>query len=242
MTSPGVEVMAVVVPVHNEADHLGSTLCSIASASAAVDLPVLLVTVLDRCSDGSRLLVDQAAERSRRTEIRVVEGDFATIGTVRNAGLRSVSHRWPHVPLHRIWTAHTDADTRVPTHWLTEQAEVAASGIDLVIGTAVPDEPEGTPAHRLWWEQHNPAEGHTAIHGANLGIRMGSLLSIGGFTDRAVAEDVATVRRLQAAGVHWCATDRVRVITSARRTGRILDGFAGYMRDLDDATPHKAPT
>ena len=236
MTVTSVDAMAVVVPIHNEADLLDACLRSITAAAAAVDVPTLLVTVLDRCSDDSRQLVARAADRSPGMQILPVEGAFATIGAVRTAGLREVVRRWPLVPTSRIWTAHTDADSVVPPQWLAEQMGFAASGMDLVLGTVVPDEPQDSLANRLWWSRHDLAEGHGAIHGANLGVRLDRLLEAGGFTDSAVSEDVLTVQRLKAAGVHWCATDTTRVTTSARRAGRIRDGFAGYMRSLDGLT------
>ena len=108
------------------------------------------------------------------------------------------------------------------------------SGVDLVLGTVVPDEPRDSPAHRMWWSQHDLSEGHGAVHGANLGVRLDRLMDVGGFPDNAVDEDVLTVQRLKSAGVRWLATDTTRVTTSARRTGRIPNGFAAYMRSLDD--------
>lgn len=234
MTATSVDAMAVVVPIHNEADHLGACLRSVATAASAVDVPTLLVTVLDRCSDDSRRVVATAADRSPQIEIRAVEGTFSTIGAVRSAGLNEVVRRWPHVSPDRIWTAHTDADSVVPPQWLTEQARFAASGVDLVLGTVVPDEPRDSPAHRMWWSQHELAEGHGAVHGANLGVRLDRLMDVGGFPDSAVDEDVLTVQLLKAAGVRWLATDTTRVTTSARRAGRIPNGFAAYMRSLDD--------
>lgn len=233
MTGRPVDAIAVVVPIHNEADLLDACLRSIAAAAAAVDVPTLVVTVLDRCSDDSRRLVARAADRCTRMEISSVEGAFPHIGAVRNAGLSHVVQRWPELPRSRVWTAHTDADSVVPRQWLAEQQSFAAAGADLVLGTVVPDEPADSAAGRLWWAQHTLGEGHSAIHGANLGIRLDRLMEVGGFSSSTVAEDVRTVQRLKEAGTRWFATDTIRVTTSARREGRIPDGFAGFMRGLD---------
>lgn len=226
--------VSVIVPAHDEAELLGGALRSIATAAEAVELPVLLVVVLDRCSDASAALAAEAVDRYARLEVRPVAGRFPHVGAVRSAGVAEAVRARASVPARRHWTAHTDADTVVPPHWLSRQVEIADSGVDLVIGTAVPDEAPGTLASRLWHERHLLVEGHTAVHGANLGIRLDGLLAIGGFAELGVGEDVETVRRLRASGVSWTATDTTRVTTSARRKGRVHGGFSGFMRRLDE--------
>lgn len=46
--------------------------------------------------------------------------------------------------LAHTWIACTDADTRVPRHWLTGQLESAESGVDVVTGAMAPDRGNGT--------------------------------------------------------------------------------------------------
>lgn len=226
--------LAVIVPAHNEEELLGDCLRAIVAAASATDLPTLLVVVLDRCSDGSAGVAAQiAAEARAGSAIRILEGVFPHVGAVRNAGVSAAAAHWPGIPAQRIWTAHTDADSRVPRHWLARQAEFARAGYDLVVGTVEPDEDRTTPAGSLWFARHELCEGHSAVHGANLGMRLNRLLEAGGFSALPVSEDVETVRRLQRAGVPWIATDTTRVLTSARRAGRAPGGFARFMRDLD---------
>ena len=62
---------------------------------------------------------------------------------------------------------------------------------------------------------------------------MSSLLSVGNFRDLRLGEDVDAVERLKASGARWTATDSTRVVTSARREGRVPDGFSAYMREMD---------
>lgn len=228
-----IERVGVVVPAHNEEALLSRTLQSIAMATTNVPLPTMLVVVLDRCSDGSSSVAADAASHFSGLRIRIVEGRFPDVGAARNAGIVEIAAAWPDVPDRLVWTAHTDADTEVPEYWIADQLRFADAGVDLVIGTAEPDEPEQTPAMNLWRARHSLDENHAAVHGANLGIRLNTLLAVGGFVNRALGEDVETVARLREAGAAWVATDTTRVRTSARRRGRVRDGFAGYLRGLD---------
>lgn len=226
--------IAVIIPVHNEAALIGSCLTSVAAAIARVDAPVVVIPVLDRCSDASARVVHEFATQHPGVLVRCMHDEFAGVGEVRDAGVRSAARAWPAIPAERVWTAHTDADTRVPSEWLSRQWELAATGIDLVVGTVVPDEPAHTSVAALWWSQHQLGEGHPAIHGANLGIRLSCLLTVGGFGRRRIDEDVAAVQRIRAAGYAWVATDSTRVLTSSRRRSNIEGGFATFMRNLDE--------
>ena len=68
------------------------------------------------------------------------------------------------------------------------------------------------------------------MHGANLGVRADAYLAAGGFRTVAEHEDVGLVETLRAAGAPIDSTDRAPVTTSARSTGRVPGGFAGYLR------------
>ncbi|MEY8566313.1 glycosyltransferase [Corynebacteriaceae bacterium 7-707] len=241
-----IEAVSVVLPVHDEEETVAAAVRSIAGAARALTVPVSLTVVFDRCSDASETRVAEVVGSPGacgRLEVRTMSGYFPHIGAVRNAGVADAT-TWgavAGVPLHRHWTAHTDADSVVPPHWLRTQLEDADAGYGLVTGTVVPDEPPGTPAARQWAAHHTLGEGHTSVHGANLGVRLDLLLAVGGFVDVAVGEDVRTVALLKDMGVPWTATDRGRVLTSARRTGRIVDGFAGYLRTCDGSAGSDEP-
>jgi hypothetical protein len=232
-----VRAVGVVVPAHNEEEHLGPCLASLLAATEHLVLPVRVVVVLDRCTDASARvvapLIGPAGTRGASAVITVLEGQYSSVGVARAAGTRNIVEAFPGLPPEAVWTAHTDADTRVPPTWLHRQVDLAQAGHDVVIGSVEPDEPVGAPTYRLWLEGHPPGEGHSAIHGANLGVRMSSLLSVGNFRDLRLGEDVDAVGRLKASGARWTATDITRVVTSARREGRVPDGFSAYMREMD---------
>lgn len=105
-----------------------------------------------------------------------------------------------------------------------------------MLGTVVPVDDGGHPeAYRLWHVDHL-AEGHTAVHGANLGVRLSAYDAAGGFGERDRGEDADLCHRVrQVLGAPWTSTDTTRVLTSSRRVGRAHGGFARFLRRLDDA-------
>ncbi len=221
----------VVVPARNEVDYLPQCLAaievaahSLAAAYPTVDLTVTVV--LDGCTDSSAAVVEDT------TFARSLVTDFASVGLARRAGIAQALSQVVQ-PAGAIWVANTDADTVVPAHWLVEQCGLAARGVQLVLGTVVPD-PAGLADERAraWHAAHPLNDGHPYVHGANLGFRADSYLSVGGFAALDVHEDTDLVERLKAHGASWAAVDTMRATTSARMLGRTPGGFAGYLRGL----------
>ncbi|MHA7276989.1 glycosyltransferase family 2 protein [Arthrobacter sp. Hz1] len=225
------EVVVVVVPARNEEESLPLCLAALDVASGAladayptVDLTVIVV--LDGCTDSSAEVVREYPFA------RPLDVDFASVGPARRAGIAHAIERVGRPP-GGIWVANTDADTVVPRHWLVEQCRLAAQGVQLVLGTVVPDPAGlGVERERAWHAAHPLEHGHNYIHGANLGFRADSYLLADGFAALDVHEDVDLVDRLKALGVTWSAVDTIRATTSARTMGRTPGGFAGYLREL----------
>lgn len=150
-------------------------------------------------------------------------------------GLRHVEvivrSRLAQLPDRCLWLANTDADSAVPANWLTTQVRFAAAGIDAVIGTVTPDglDPE---IDLRWHERHVLAEGHTHVHGANLGLRASTYLQAGGFADTAVHEDRDLVDRVKTLTARWVATHQNSVRTLGSLGSRVSGGFASYITDL----------
>ncbi|MGF9661143.1 glycosyltransferase family 2 protein [Arthrobacter crystallopoietes] len=131
------------------------------------------------------------------------------------------------------WIACTDADTRVPGHWLSVQATLADAGADAVLGTVEPD-PDELDAVRLgsWRRRYTQQDRHSRIHGANLGVRASAYLAAGGFESVSEHEDVRLVARLRAAGAAVRSCPGLTTVTSGRLQGRTPAGFAGYLAGL----------
>lgn len=223
--------VTVVVPARDEEESLPQCLAAIevaarmlAATHPTIDLTVTVV--LDGCTDGSAQVV---ADHPWAQALAV---DFASVGLARRAGIGYALSRLPR-PMEEVWVANTDADTVVPADWLVEQVRLAEDGVQLVLGTVVPD-PVGLDSElALAWHQAHPLDdGHAYVHGANLGFSAVGYLAVGEFAALQVHEDADLTDRLKAHGITWAAVDSIRATTSARTRGRTPGGFAGYLREL----------
>ena len=223
----------VVVPARDEEEHLGATLESVLTAADVVrrgwDVQVEVTVVLDSCTDGSEDVVRRAPG------VHAVTVDVGLVGAARAAGVEHATRSTP--ARSRTWIACADADTIVPSSWLSAQLLLAQHGYDLVVGTVTPDPADLRPGLlHAWRARHQLREGHPHVHGANLGFALAAYRGVGGFASLASGEDVDLVERLRAARVPWRATDRTRVQTSGRHLGRAEAGFAAYLRELETET------
>lgn len=239
-----VDHVVVAIPVRDEEQLLPGCLDALAAAverlrpgvAGAADPPgrppvtVDIVLALDCCTDSSKRLAQQHP-------VRIVDVTAGAAGAARGEAVRVglSAARARGVPASRTWLACTDADSRVPPTWLVSQLEMALDGADLVVGTVEPDDVADPAVLAAWWRRHQLGEGHPHIHGANLGVRASAYRAVGGFAARARHEDVDLVQRIRAAGHPWVATDRTRVRTSGRLSGR-AGCFAGYLGELRNAT------
>lgn len=230
-----IEQVAVVIPAHDEEQHLGRALAGIQVAANEVaahspEIGVRVMVVLDCCTDGSlRLAADFAASDAR---FNVMTVGFRNVGMSRRAGAEGLG-LVGGVSAARVWLANTDADSLVPRNWLVRQVDLAVAGADAVLGSVEPDS-DGMH-HALvarWHARHVLAEHHPHVFGANLGVRGSSYLKAGGFPAAASGEDRILVDRLRATGAGIIATDSVRVLTSGRTVGRAPRGFAAYLLAL----------
>ncbi|WP_457207606.1 glycosyltransferase [Nocardioides sp. P5_C9_2] len=236
MTAPELlgtpSVLAVVVPARDEERLLPACLDSLARATAELArthprIECHVFVVLDSCADETPGVV---AGRAGVTAVTVSSGQ---VGAARAAGVAAAAAWTGTADPGRVWIASTDADTVVPPHWLTAQAELAAGGHDLVVGTVLPDPRDLTDReHALWRERHTLEDGHEHVHGANLGFSLAAYRAVGGFPHLPVHEDVELVRALRDSGVRWIAAGGLAAVTSGRRTARAPHGFATYLDHL----------
>ena len=229
--------VVLTIPARNEETLLEECLREVQRAVDALhrvrpDINVVTVVGLDGCTDRS-------AAVAARAGVHTVTLNGVGVGTTRDAaithGLSLVSSLPDTLSEHHIWVACTDADSLVPITWLIRQLMWAESGMDLVIGTVEPDGPIDPAVLAAWHSHHRLVEGHTHVHGANLGMRANTWRAAGGFGPRTVDEDVALAARVQANGNRWVATDTTRVATSARLHGQAKGGFADYLSVLSES-------
>lgn len=229
--SPDIRLVHLVVPAHNEEAYLPRHLSSVRSAVTELrvrtGLEARVSVVLDSCNDSSASLLHAY------DWVDVVTVESGIVGDVRALGvLRAQQLAGPMDP-RAVWIASTDADTVVPRTWLVEQVRLAAAGHELVLGTVSPNSSDlSQELYAAWEARHVLEEGHTHVHGANMGYTLAAYRLVGGYSSLGTGEDVLLANRMQDAGVPWCATARTQVVTSGRRIGRVAHGFSSYLREL----------
>jgi len=217
----------VVVPAHNELEHLPRCLRALATASLCLPVPVLTVVVLDNCDDGSDRLAGQFG-----ADVHFVSIDAGNVGAARAAGFEYARSVCGSVEPERTWFATTDADSVVGTQWL---ARMTTADADMVLGTVripVWRHFNVDVARRYLHGYHSKGQGHNHIHGANMGFRADAYWKVGGFKALATGEDVDLVERFEATGMRIHRDAELSVATSDRRDGRAPNGFAQHLRDL----------
>jgi hypothetical protein len=226
--------VVIVIPAANEETLIGSCLDAMAAARshtrchAGYPLDIRTVVVLDSCTDAT-----ETATRDHR-DVETVTCSVGRVGAARALGVRHLLAR-STTALTDTWIANTDADSRVPPHWLTHMVSEADRGAHLVLGTVLPGDGLSPPAHRRWLDHHKMGDDHGHVHGANFGIRADVYQSLGGWPPLASDEDVTLARQARAARhVKTVRTGAIPVTTSARLTGRAPHGFADYLQDLVD--------
>jgi glycosyltransferase involved in cell wall biosynthesis len=227
--------VAVLIPARNEEVLLARCLESVIRAIDA--LPVTIRATIVLVSDCS---TDRTAEIGHSligTHGSVVHTRAGTVGTAR-ALAASHAIAKTTASLSNVWLANTDADCVVPSAWLGEQIDFAASGIEAVAGTISVDsfEEHGLEVPARFHTSYSVhADGtHPHIHGANLGVRADRYQAVGGWADLKTAEDHDLWGRLRRTGARLFSSARLQVVTSGRRVGRAPNGFAGALAAHND--------
>jgi glycosyltransferase involved in cell wall biosynthesis len=228
-----VAAVAIVVPVHNEAELLDDCLVALTTAIEHTrrthpGVVVSTVVVLDACTDESEQI-------ARSWSVRTLCIDARKVGTARRLGVAAALAALESVEPSGIWISTTDGDSAVPVTWLSHQLELRATGADVVLGTVRPDFADLTDEHAAHWLETHP-RGRPAgnVHGANLGIRADVYVAAGEFADLDQHEDVELVRSARAVGARVHATDENEVVTSGRFWGRTAGGYAAFVRSTHE--------
>ncbi|RON56148.1 glycosyltransferase [Pseudomonas frederiksbergensis] len=214
-------MIGVVIPAHNEENHITDCLSSVLVAARHPSLRGQLVTilvVLDDCSDNTAQLVSTQG-------VAKLDACFQNVGRARATGAQELLNAGAQ------WLAFTDADTVVPHDWLARQIGFNA---DAVCGTVEVDSwvEHGDLVRSRYLEVYQFVENHRHIHGANLGMSAKAYRNAGGFQHLAAHEDVHLVADLERIGAHivWTATNPV--VTSARLDFKCRGGFGEYLTSL----------
>jgi hypothetical protein len=164
----------------------------------------------------------------------VLECSVQSAGAARRLGADAALAHFQHVEPERMWLANTDADTLVPTDWLTRQLDFADQGVTALAGIVRIDAVPGYRPHfaqRLFDCYEIARDGsHSHVHGANLGLRADAYLDAGGWSQLALAEDHCLWGRVRSRGWSTRASASSVVVTSGRLYGRASGGFAATLR------------
>jgi glycosyltransferase involved in cell wall biosynthesis len=219
--------IGVVIPARNEEVLLPACLDALELAIAAVaPVPVTVVVVLDACTDAS---ADVVAARPWAQPLSI---EACNVGRARRAGAAEILDRYQGGALDDLWLANTDADSTVPSDWLSGQLKLAADGWEVVVGTVAVEDWSDHQASvpDSWRAGYRATEQHPHIHGANLSFTAAAYVDVDGWPTLPVHEDAALIKRLAARGVVSTAT--LPVVTSARRDPRAAGGFGDTLSTL----------
>ena len=224
-------VVGIVVPAHNEEALIERCLASLLNLRSGG--ACWIVVVADSCTDRTalmaRLMLGHLGE--------VIETTKRSAGAARSLGVdRVLRHFESSHPNHPVWLANTDADSCVPSHWITQQLALAAKGARAIAGVVDIDTFADFDAGMK--ERFDRSYGvgthgeHPHVQAANFGVCAAAYKKVGGWPPQTLGEDRELWNRLGEHGFLRIADRSVRVITSGRSRGRVPGGFADCLQLL----------
>ena len=217
-----------------------------------------VIVLANNCLDDTAAVVRQQARQFPQLVLHVAElclpAEHAHVGRARRLLMDEACARLEQVGQSAGIIASTDADTRVAPTWLAAtQAEIAA-GADAVGGRILTETEElnqgGFPslqrvqsrdaAYRLLCARledlldpaaADPWPRHHQHFGASLALTAHAYRRVGGLPEVRFLEDEALCRQLRRHDLALRHSPHVRVLTSARRDGRVEVGLSWQLRE-----------
>ena len=246
------------MPVRDEARRLPAALRALAAQceadGSAFDPDRFEVIVLaNNCSDASADTVRRFAARRPELHVHVVEVWFTrTVAHVGQARACLMNEAWRRLAaVGGGVIASTDGDTRVSPGWLSATLAEVRDGADAVGGRIVMDaDAERLPAlarytrrddayqrlrarleHALDPDPADPWPRHHQHFGASLAITTRAYEQVGGLPAEPFLEDEALYQALRGHDLRVRHSERVSVVTSSRRHGRVAVGLSWQLRE-----------
>ncbi|RYX94360.1 MAG: glycosyltransferase [Comamonadaceae bacterium] len=215
-------MIGIIVPAHNEEAYIEACVQSLQVAATHPDLKreaVEIFVALDACDD-------RTGHLARSLGVKTLDVHAMNVGFARQTASRMA------LAAGARWLSYTDADSTVAPDWLAAQV---ALGSDAVCGTvAVADWGRyGDRMRRHFEATYEDQDGHSHVHGANLGVSADAYVAAGGFETLATGEDHALVRALANTGARIARSCRPRVSTSVRPDYRAPGGFGAILEKID---------
>ncbi|MGB9877263.1 MAG: glycosyltransferase family 2 protein [bacterium] len=205
--NPENPLVSVVIPAYNEERYIGNVLDSLLRQ----EFQDFEVIVVDNASE------DMTGEIARRFGARVIFEPIRRVGAARQRGCLEAKGEI---------IAMTDADTILPSNWLSRIVEEFRKDEELVAFGGLYTLYSGPVlarlwirhfAHLLWILDRWLSNGYWNIPGSNLAFRKDAFLKVGGFREELpIGEDVDLSLRLARVG-KVVLDYRFRVATSGRR-------------------------
>lgn len=233
---PSIDNVGVIIPANNEERLLQQSLAAVERSLGDV-VPAIrahVVIVLDTCGDDSSDIARTWKNHIGQSfDVTVIDFEGENVGRARAIGCEAFLDGVAGTDLVRAWIATTDADSRVPVHWLRTQLREHDRGADAWAGrVAVTDWPRHRLAGAAAWQRAYDAEVQP-IHGASLGVVAEHYVAVGGFPPLRSGEDRALCAALLKHGAHVHYDSSALVVTSARRHARAPEGFAAALTRFD---------
>ena len=217
-----------------------------------------VIVLANNCVDDTANLVRRQARRFPRLVLHVAElylpGEHAHVGRARRLLMDEACARLEGVGPPAGIIASTDADTRVAPTWLAAIRAEIATGADAVGGRILTESEElvreGLPvlqrlqshdaAYRLLCARledlldpapADPWPRHHQHFGASLALTVRAYRRVGGLPEVRFLEDEALCQQLRRHDLTLRHSPHVRVLTSARRDGRVEVGLSWQLRE-----------
>ena len=239
--APAPDVL-VAVPARDEEDAIEACLGSVVAAlqvalAGGRAARVRVGVAAHRSGDATAERADHLLRASGLEHLVVADERSTTVGEVRTALVRAALGTAPPLAPGRTWVLSTDADSVVPTDWVTGLLDVAErTGADLVAGFVALDGWRPGPAAAAAYDEILKAglteEGHHHVWAANLAVSAAAFEAAGGFPSVVHGEERVLAGRVAAAGGLVVGSLSPVVVTSARMPGRAAHGLGDLLRRL----------
>lgn len=242
----------VIVPVRNEAHHLGETLDALRTQQDPAGQPLPpdrweVLLLANNCTDPSYDTAQQYQRRHPDFPLRVEQIRLppaqANIGFVRRLLMDAACERLGG----RGIIVSTDGDTRVDPCWLYHTLHEFTADVDAVSGRIL-TQPDGSTVRRYHLRDvtyrslltqlearldprpYNPWPRHFQHFGASLAVTCDAYRRAGGLPAVPYLEDEAFFQALLRIDARVRNSPLVRVYTSTRQRGRVAVGFSEQLR------------
>lgn len=241
----------VAVPAHDEQARIRACLTSVGLAlrqarETGVVRAARIAVALHRCTDDTAAAALTALRRFEEIDhLLWEEPRVLRVGAVRTALVRRAAVAPPRLR-GDAWVFSTDADTVVPTDWISSTLALRRrQPVDLVLGLADlgPWEADSNArqAYAALVDAGVDGARHTHAYAANLAVRLGAFEAVGGFPALPHGEEHGLAAAIRAAGLHVITSVTPRVRTSARMPGRAPHGLGALLAGLAEAERRPGP-